>query len=144
MKQGEKRTLQVSKYTSDQPQIGGMEVFKIATLNINGLTSRREVEVLEDFRRRQEIDILYLQEVANSTIETQRRYKTYTNVGTTWRGTAMMMTNEITITNITRLPSGRGIAVEYRAIWLVNVYTPSGHPSDRRENVSIKMKSSTC
>jgi len=38
----------------------------------------------------------------------------------------MVKRNEITITNITRLPSGRGIAAEYRGIWLVNVYAPSG------------------
>jgi exonuclease III len=38
----------------------------------------------------------------------------------------MVTTNKITITNITRLASGRGIAAEYRGIWLVNVYAPSG------------------
>jgi len=37
----------------------------------------------------------------------------------------MVTRNEITITNIKRLPSGRGIAAEYRGIWLVNVYAPS-------------------
>jgi exonuclease III len=83
-----------------------MDVFKIATLNINGLASRTKVEMLEDFLRRQEIDILFLQEVAHSTIQPLRSYKTYTNVGTVGRGTAMVRRNEITITNITRLPSG--------------------------------------
>jgi len=38
----------------------------------------------------------------------------------------MVTRNEITITNITRLPSGRGIVAEYRGIWLVNVYAPPG------------------
>ena len=38
----------------------------------------------------------------------------------------MVTRNKVTITDITRLPSGRGIAVEYRGIWLVNVYIPSG------------------
>jgi len=36
----------------------------------------------------------------------------------------MVTKNEITITNIARLPSGRGIAAEYRGIWLVKVYVP--------------------
>jgi len=37
-----------------------------------------------------------------------------------------MTRNEITITNITRLPSGRGKAAEYRGIWLVKIYAPPG------------------
>ena len=101
-------------------------MFKIAKLNINGLAARTKVEMLEDFLRRQEIAILFLQEVAHSSIDTLRSYKTYTNVGTTDRGTAMVTRNEITITNITRLPSGLGIAAKYRGIWLIKVYAPSG------------------
>jgi len=49
-----------------------MDVFEIATLNINGLASRTKVEMLEGFLLRQEIDILFLQEVANSAIDTLR------------------------------------------------------------------------
>ena len=71
-------------------------MFKIATLNINGLASRTKVEMLEDFLRRQEIDILFLQEVAHSTIDILRGYKTYNNVRTAGRGTAMVTRNEIT------------------------------------------------
>jgi len=41
-----------------------MDVFKIATLNINGLDSRTKVQMLDDLRQ-QEIDILFLQEVAH-------------------------------------------------------------------------------
>ena len=75
-----------------------MDLFKIATLNINGLASRKKAEMLEHFLRRQDIDILFLQEVALSTIDTLRSYKTYTNVGTAGWGTAMVTRNEITIT----------------------------------------------
>ena len=101
-------------------------MFKIATLNINGLASRTKVEMLDDFLRRQDIGILFLQEASHSTIDTLRRCKPCTNVGTSGRGTAMVTRKEITITNITRLPSGRGIAAEYRGIWWGNVYAPSG------------------
>jgi len=38
----------------------------------------------------------------------------------------MVTRNEIMITNIKRLPPGRGIAAEYGGICLVNVYVPSG------------------
>ena len=87
---------------------------------------------------------IFLQEVAHSTIDTLHSYKTYTNVGTAGRGTAMVTRNEITITNITKLPSGRGIAGECRGIWLVNVYARHEQPSDRRENVSTTINSHTC
>jgi len=70
------RTLQVSNYTSDQPHLRGMDVFNIATLNINGLASKTKVEMLEDFLRREEMDILFLQEFAQSTIDTLLHYKT--------------------------------------------------------------------
>jgi len=49
-------------------------------------------------------------------------------VGTAGRGTAIVTRNEITITNISRLPSVRGIEVEYRGICLVKVYAPAGTP----------------
>jgi len=41
-----------------------MDVFKIATLNNNGLASRTKVKISEDILLRQEIDFLCLQEVA--------------------------------------------------------------------------------
>jgi exonuclease III len=103
-----------------------MDVFKFATLNINVLASRTKVEMLQDFLRRKEIDILFLQEVAHSTIDALRSCMTYTSLVPAGRGTAMVTRNEITITDITRLPSGRGIAAEYRGIWLVKVYAKSG------------------
>jgi len=117
-----------------------MDVLKIATLNINGFASRTKVEMLEIFLRRQEIDILFLQEVAHSTIGTLRSYKAYSNVGTAGRGTAMVTRNEITITNITRLPSGRGIAACDSSRFMPR----QEQPSDRRENVSTTMNSPTC
>jgi exonuclease III len=45
-----------------------MNVFKIATLNINGLATRTRMEMLQDSLRRQEIDILFLQEVEHPTL----------------------------------------------------------------------------
>jgi exonuclease III len=91
-------------------------VFKIATLNINGLATRTRMEMLQDFVRRQEIDILFLQQLAHPTLNELRNYKTYTNVGTAMRGTAFVTREEITITNITKLPLERGIAAEFRGV----------------------------
>jgi len=52
----------------------------------------------------------------------------------------MVTRNEITITNTTRLPSGRGIAAEYRGIWLVNVYAPSRTPKQQERELFYNNK----
>jgi len=49
----------VSYYTSDQPHLREMDVFKIATLNINRLAARTKVEMLEDLLLRREIDFFF-------------------------------------------------------------------------------------
>jgi len=61
--------------------------------------------MLQDFLRRQEIYILFLQEVAHSILNELRNYKTYTSVKTAMRCTAFVTREEITITNITKLLS---------------------------------------
>jgi len=38
------------------------DVFKTATLNINGIATRTSVEMLEDYIRRHELYLLFLQE----------------------------------------------------------------------------------
>ena len=82
--------------------------------------------MLQDFLRRQETDILSLEEVTHPALNELHNYKTYNNVGTAMRGTALVTREEIAITNITNLPSGRGIAAEFRGIWMINIYAPSG------------------
>jgi exonuclease III len=42
------------------------------------------------------------------------------------RGTAILAKDGITLTNVTKLPSGRAIAAEYRGTLLINIYAPSG------------------
>ena len=49
-----------------------MNVFKISTLNINGLATRTRMEKLQDLLRRQVIDILFLQEVAHPILNELR------------------------------------------------------------------------
>ena len=70
----------------------------MATLNINGPATKTRIEMLHDFLRRNEIDILFLQEGAHPTLIELRNYKTNTNVGTAMQGTALVTMEEITIT----------------------------------------------
>ena len=51
------------------------------------------------------------------------------------RGTAFMTRKELQVTNITKLPSGRGIVTDCGGITLLNIYAPSGTArSVEREN----------
>jgi exonuclease III len=102
------------------------DVVKIATLNINGITSRTRVSMLEEYIRRHELDIIFLQEITPTNIVNIRGYETFDNVGTHTRGTSIVAREEFHLTNITILPTGRAIAAVYKGIQLVNIYAPSG------------------
>jgi exonuclease III len=100
--------------------------YRIATLNINGISADTRIRMLDDFLRKQDIDILFLQEVTHAKIETIGRYNAHLNIGTDGRGTAILTKVGITLSNIQRLPSGRAIAATLNGIRLVNIFAPSG------------------
>ena len=101
-------------------------IYRIATLNINGMSSPTRLAMLGDFLHKHEIDIIFLQEVTQPILHTLRGYAAHTNVGTNGRGTAIVTREHYTLNNIVRLPSGRGMAADFQGLWLVNVYAPSG------------------
>jgi len=82
--------------------------------------------MLGDFLRRQEIDVMFLQEVTQPNLDTLRGYVAQNNTGTNGRGTAIVTSENKLLTNVVRIPSGRGIAAELQGVWLVNIYAPSG------------------
>ena len=102
-----------------------MNVLKIATLNINGIHTPTTVAMLHNFLRYQDLEILFLQ-VTHPDIGELSAYVTHTNVGTTMTGTVFVKRNELQVTNITKLPSGRGIAAKCERIRLLNAYATSG------------------
>jgi exonuclease III len=104
------------------------DIYKMATLNVNGLTS---------FLRTQEIEITFLQEVTQTLLNNLNRYTAYTNERTTRWGTVILVTEGVILTNDTRLSKGRVKATEYQGTRVVNIYTPSGAASkSERENYS--------
>jgi exonuclease III len=102
-----------------------MASIKLATLNINGLTSPTRVAMLEAFLRLQEIDILFLQEVTQHILGDLHGYTTHYNIGITMRGTAIVKRNETQLANIYKIPSGRAIAAKFREVWIINIYASS-------------------
>jgi exonuclease III len=103
-----------------------MASIHIATLNINGMTSRTRISMLENFLRAWDIDILHVQEVTKHVLHDLRGYSTIYNIGAYGRVTAIIAKEGITLENLTRLPSGRAIAAKFKECWLINVYAPSG------------------
>jgi exonuclease III len=58
----------------------------------------------------------------------------YINIGTEHSGTAIITKENITLTDIQRLPSGRGIAARWRDLYITNVYAPSGTGKKRERD----------
>jgi exonuclease III len=67
-----------------------------------------------------------MQEVTDPSLDNLNGYTVHYNIGTSQRGTAIVARGNIELSNITRMPSGRAIAAEFKGIWLVNIHAPSG------------------
>jgi len=98
----------------------------VATLNFNGLTSPTRLAMLDDFLKKQDIDLVFLQEVTHPNLHTIHRYIAHINEGTDRRGTAILAKEGIALTDIKRLPSDRDIAAKHNGLGLINIYAPSG------------------
>ena len=99
----------------------GKNSVKIATININGITAPLRISMLTEFIRMHELDILLVQEVTHPETLNVKGYAAHLNVGTSMRGTAILARNEITLTNIIKVPSGRAMGVTYNGLLIINV-----------------------
>jgi exonuclease III len=74
--------------------------------------------MLSDYCHAHDIDILLLQEVTHDQFEEIHNRNIYVNIGTEHRGTAIVTKESITLTDIQRIPSGRGIAARWKDIYI--------------------------
>jgi len=108
-------------------------VYRVATLNINEITSATRLRMLEEFLHKHDIDIALLQEITHPNLSTIRNYNAQINQGTEGRGTAILTKAELTVIKTKSLPSGRGIASIINGTRIRNIYAPSGDEKRRRE-----------
>jgi exonuclease III len=109
-------------------------IYKVATINMNGIAQHTCLRMMEDFLWKHDIDVALLQEVTSSQIDTIRRYTKYINIGTEQRGTAIIVKDRLILTQARRLPSGRGIAGTFSGTCTVNICALSGaEKKDERE-----------
>ena len=83
---------------------------------------------------RQDIDIALLQEVTTTESSLIYGCDTHLNVGVDHRGTAIIVKEGLTLTNIKQLPSGRGITGLFNDTWLFNIYGTLGAGNRQEEN----------
>jgi exonuclease III len=105
--------------------------YKIATLNINGISTTTRIRMLEEFLYKHDIDLALLQEVTNTKITMFRRYVSHIHMRTEGRGTAILAKDCYLLTDIHRIPSGRGISALFNGIRIINIYAPSGSENKR-------------
>jgi hypothetical protein len=102
------------------------DTYKIMTLNINGIAASSRIRMLEEMLHRNEVDIALIQEVVSPRLQDICHYTSYMNIGTELRGTAILVKQGIMVSEVKRLPSGRGMAAKFRNTWIINIYAPSG------------------
>lgn len=86
-----------------------METVKIATINMNGISTRTKAGMFEDSI--QDLDILLVQEVTSPEIANMHCYMTNLNTGTTMR--TIVGRSAIQLTNITATRVTLIISVEF-------------------------------
>ena len=110
--------------------------YKIVTRNINGISSPLEMQMLHNFLFRRYIDLALVHEVTNNDSSTICGYAALVNEGIDKRGTAIVLKEGLSLSNIKRLPSGRGIAGLFKDTWIMNIYAPPG-AEKRQERETI-------
>jgi exonuclease III len=101
-------------------------IIKLMILNISGIQTDNKIQMLENMLRQQGIDVPLMQKVTNTKLTSIRGCTIHINEGTEKSGTAIAMKDGIQTTDLKRLKTGRGMAVKYEVIWIVNIYAPSG------------------
>ena len=103
-----------------------MASIKFVTLNINGTTSPTRIAMLDALLRRQDIDILLVEEVNYHVLNDLQGYTTQYNIGANRSATANVARDGINQENIIMSSPGRTMATKFREIWIINVYATSG------------------
>jgi exonuclease III len=109
-----------------------MTTLKLATMNINGITSTTRHAMLEAFVRLHDLDVLLLQEVSRPLTAGLHGYSIQYNIDTLQRGTAIIIRDNIPVSNPARIPSGRAIAVYLGALTIINIYAPLALPNVKK------------
>ena len=85
------------------------------------MTSPTRIAILDALLRRQEIDIVLVQEVTYHVLKDFQGYTSNYNIGANRRVTALVARDRINLENIIMSPSGRVVAAKLREICIINM-----------------------
>ena len=97
----------------------------IVSINICSIQSQPKLALLRSFIIRNTYDIVLLQEVSVASFGFYG-YKEVVNQGPDRRGTAILYKENLPLTHITSLSSGRGVRARFGHVTIINIYAPSG------------------
>lgn len=99
---------------------------KIATLNINAINSDVKKGLLRDFVFNNDIDVLFLQEVAFENFCFISSHVAFVNISEDNKGTAILLRKNIEFSNVLMNPNGRITSIHIGKLNFINVYAHSG------------------
>ncbi|KAI9550800.1 hypothetical protein GHT06_007251 [Daphnia sinensis] len=108
---------------------------KIASINIGGIRSVERRQILLNFCRDGNLDIVGLQEVAfHSCPIIESRYHLLANVGPNKKGTAILIRHGLKYSRLLLEPDGRLISIDVKCFTFINIYAPSGKQAKNERN----------
>lgn len=99
---------------------------KIASININAISSTLKQNLLRDFVWNNDVDILFLQEVAFENFSFISSHVAFVNISEDNKGTAVLVRKNIDFSDILLNPNGRISSIRIGGINFVNIYAHSG------------------
>lgn len=103
------------------------KTLKITTLNINRIKQQFKVLTLQDWIRKENPDIFFLQEVTTHECTAWfAKYDCVVNLGDRCYGVATFWKKELKAKEISRLVDGRGLSVLIDKLLFINIYVPAG------------------
>lgn len=108
---------------------------KIASINIGGIKSAERRQILFNFCRDGNFDVVGLQEVAfHSCPIIESCYYFLSNVGPNKNGTAFLVKHGLDHSRLILDPDGRLISIDFNSFTVINIYVPSGKQAKEERN----------
>ena len=111
-----------------------LTTIRLASININKLQNKTKQSALGDFLIQSAIDIALTQEVAITNYELPSSYIVYKNPTYSAQGTAVLVRDNIPVSNVEYHPSGRITTVQVENLWICNLYALSGSNQRQQRN----------
>jgi len=106
----------------------------VVTVNLCGIYSDVKLSMLKNFLNYYKHDFVFLQEVAVESFNFYG-YKEIVNLNRERRGTAVLFKESIPVKSVCQLSDGRGVAVQFRDVVLINIYAPSGSQNRQQKRL---------